>query len=123
MRPVGTLESGPHGEVIEGADEIWIARFSREARRLIKKRVAETPVDDTLKELWEKTTAEGTGEVDLGWAEGPYTEDEVSDILGDDLWVASRRFGVVQKDKLRQIDRSFTSTPAPTSRTRSPWVV
>ncbi len=31
-----------------------------------------------------------------GWAVGPLTEDEVTDIIGDDLWITARRFGVHQ---------------------------
>lgn len=34
-------------------------------------------------------THEGRNEVERGWGEGPYTEDEISAILGDDRWVAS----------------------------------
>ena len=67
-------------------------------------RVSATPIDDDLIQLWATTTEDKTGEVDRGWAEGPYSEQEISDILGDDLWVAARRFGIHQKDKFRQID-------------------
>ena len=47
---------------------------------------------------------EGGDEVQRGWAEGPYTKDQISDILGDSKWVAARRFGVIQGQKCRQID-------------------
>ena len=37
-------------------------------------------------------------------AEGPFTEDQITEIIGDDKWVAARRFGVQQGEKVRQID-------------------
>ena len=46
----------------------------------------------------------GGNEVERGSADGPYTEDEVTQKLGNDKWVAARRFGVLQGDKCRQVD-------------------
>ena len=35
------------------------------------------------------------------FAEGPYDEQQINDIFGDDLWIAARRFGVAQGFKNR----------------------
>ena len=47
-------------------------------------------------------------EVEKGWLEGPLTESEVEQRVGP-LFVASRRFGLHQSDKIRQIDNMSES--------------
>ncbi len=41
--------------------------------------------------------------VKRGWASGPQTEEELEKLIGK-LWVPSKRSGVCQKAKLREID-------------------
>ena len=50
-------------------------------------------------QLYEETLADR----EKGWLDGPYTELQLSELLGDD-WVVSRRFGIIQSGKLRAID-------------------
>ena len=47
--------------------------------------------------------AETLLEIDKGWLTGPYNQDQVNLLLGND-WIASRRFGIRQGDKIRTID-------------------
>ncbi len=71
-------------------------------------------MDDITKDIYHTTTNQIDGEVKRKWASGPYTEKELTAILGHDLWTASRRFGIKQGkkllldgsevDKIRQID-------------------
>ena len=70
--------------------------------------------DEISKELWNITCGEDNpkSETALGWAEGPFTFEEISRRVGSHTWTAAHRFGVKQNDKLRQIDdfsRSFTN--------------
>eukprot|EP00973_Karenia_brevis_P083438 11573429-Karenia_brevis.AAC.1 len=41
--------------------------------------------------------------VEKQWLRGPFTANELDRIHGD-LWIAARRFGVVQGDKIRNVD-------------------
>jgi hypothetical protein len=50
-------------------------------------------------QLFDETVADR----DKGWLDGPYSEAQLTDMLGHD-WVASRRFGISQSGKLRAID-------------------
>eukprot|EP00971_Amphidinium_carterae_P129364 2562277-Amphidinium_carterae.1 len=52
------------------------------------------------KALWEATAKE----VEQGALSGPFTSAEVSNNLGCDKWLASIRFPVIQKDKMRPVD-------------------
>lgn len=54
---------------------------------------------DVAKEVWGSTMAEA----DKGWLEGPLTSLEVSNKVGS-LWTPSRRFGILQGSKIRNID-------------------
>ena len=51
------------------------------------------------RELFDETLSDKS----KGWLDGPYSETEVSSMLGED-WVVSRRFGIYQGEKLRSID-------------------
>ncbi len=85
------FEQRPAEEVVLGADKVWLGRMTRPARRNLVEQVKATPVDDTLRSIYKTTMDEKEGEVALGWAEGPYTEEMISQIIGDDLWIAARR--------------------------------
>ena len=57
-------------------------------------------------ELWTQTL----GEVDQGWIDGPYWDEHaVSDRLGTDDWMCTRRFPIVQGPKVRIIDDCLQS--------------
>ena len=101
MSKVPVFEQRPEEQVLVGADEVWLGRIAREARKTLVAKVAATPADDILRQLWKITTDEKEGEVAMGWAEGPYDEQQINDIFGDDLWIAARRFGVAQGFKNR----------------------
>ncbi len=49
-----------------------------------------------LRSVYETTTDPKEGEVANGWAIGPMDEAEVTELIGDDLWITARRFGVLQ---------------------------
>ena len=56
--------------------------------------------------LWAQTLAER----DAGWITGPFlTEDEVSHEVGNFEWIATRRFPLLQKSKVRIIDDGLDS--------------
>ena len=96
IESVEVFERRPEEEVVEGADKLWLARMARNARKNSIEQVKATPVDDILKSLWHTATNNEDGEVKMGWAEGPYSEQQISDLFQDDLWNAPRRFGVSQ---------------------------
>jgi hypothetical protein len=50
--------------------------------------------------LWNETLQE----VQRGWLRGPYTEQQVSEILQTQNWICARRFPIVQGPKTRLID-------------------
>eukprot|EP00435_Cladocopium_sp_Y103_P011809 s4361_g3.t1 len=57
--------------------------------------------DDSLQRyLFETTMSEA---IDKHWLEGPYSVEEMHVLMGKD-WLPVRRFGIVQRDKLRPID-------------------
>ena len=104
MLEVSVFEQRPLHEVVTGADPVWLARTAEAARADLVNQVANTISDDVLRSIYETTTDKETGEVAKGWADGPYTEEQIHSIIGDKLWLAARRFGVTQKEKVRQID-------------------
>ena len=91
VRLVGGIESAkvfqtrPKEELIEGAGPSWLAGLARTTRKASILKAKETKTDDVFKQVYEMTTDTEDGEAAKGWAEGPYTEEEVSNILGDGL--------------------------------------
>ena len=79
--------------------DIQLMKSSRWTRKKIlsKERVGSTT--DVRKHLWQ----EALTEVDKGWLSGPHSEYELEAMLGP-RFVVSRRFGLVQSDKIRAID-------------------
>ena len=53
-----------------------------EARRALKAKVSQTPVDDVLRDIYKTTTDEKDGEMAKGWAPGPFSEELMSKRLG-----------------------------------------
>lgn len=54
---------------------------------------------DVAQEVWDATIKE----VKCGLLEGPLSADQVSEKVGP-LWTPSRRFGIIQGQKVRNID-------------------
>ena len=73
------------------------AKFLRPA---LWAKIASASPEETDAELWRKTLEERDQK---SWLSGPYTYDELTDILGPH-WIPVRRFGIYQKGKLRCID-------------------
>ena len=55
--------------------------------------------------VWNQTLEE----CEKGWMRGPYSEDQVSGMVGSKDWLATRRFPLEQKDKVRLIDDALSS--------------
>ena len=55
--------------------------------------------------VWQQTLEE----CDAGWMHGPYDERQISDMVGSNDWLATRRFPLEQKDKTRLIDDALAS--------------
>ncbi len=104
MKEVPVFEQRPETEVVQGAHTSWLGRIAKNARKTLIDKVKATPVDEILRAVYKTTTDPKEGEVKMGWAEGPYSEAKMNDIIGDEYWIAARRFGVTQKEKVRQID-------------------
>ena len=73
------------------------SRWSR--RKILGSRKGELQSDEVRAAVWDITMEE----VAKGWLQGPYSESELVELLGP-LFVASKRFGLQQPDKVRQID-------------------
>ena len=80
-----------------------LMKSSRWSRRMIAGSSREGS-EDLRQAVWDLTLEE----VEKGWLEGPLTESEVEQRVGP-LFVASRRFGLHQSDKIRQIDNMSES--------------
>ena len=72
---------------------------SRWTRAAILAKVRPSNDDSVDQAVWAETLLE----IDKGWLTGPYRQEQVSLLLGND-WIASRRFGLRQNDKIRMID-------------------
>ena len=55
--------------------------------------------------VWKQTLEE----CDAGWMHGPYSESQINDLVGSNCWLATRRFPLEQKDKVRLIDDALAS--------------
>ena len=105
-------------QVEHGADPIWLARHAKQLRAELIRRLIEQSIDEISRAVYIATTDPKEGEVARGWAIGPMTEEAVTKLTGDPLWIASRRSGVKLDpkekivedckkhivDKIRQID-------------------
>lgn len=78
---------------------VQLKKSSKWSRNMILKRKKEQTTTEVRQAVWDTTL----GEVERGWLQGPLTEQQVRQRLGP-LFVASKRFGLEQSDKIRQID-------------------
>ena len=75
-------------------------------RNKIVQRVRGVPVSENLIKIWEATLED----VQEGSSLGPFkSEEEISTILGQDDWIPTQRFEVVQKNKVRGCDSATTN--------------
>ncbi|CAK9055714.1 unnamed protein product [Durusdinium trenchii] len=56
-------------------------------------------------QVWNQTLEE----CHKGWMRGPFTETQVTAMVGDPYWLATRRFALEQSDKIRLIDDGLAS--------------
>ena len=111
----------PPDKIEEGRPKRWLweqapaVRASLEAVAASQRRAADRRIDA---EVLRKTRVE----VQRGLASGPFLPGQLDEILGP-RWVPSRRFGVVQGEKVRPIDdltASFVNSAA-TIRDKTSW--
>lgn len=75
-------------------------------RSKIVQRVRAVPVTENLVKIWEATLED----VQEGSCLGPFaTEQEITELLGQDDWIPTQRFEVVQKNKVRGCDSATTN--------------
>ena len=86
-------------DAIPALTQTQVMKAARWTRRKVLGR--QRPDDDARisEAVWTATL----DEVSKGWLSGPHSESEVAERLGP-LFVASRRFGLTQSDKVRMID-------------------
>ena len=106
MPTTGVFRKKPEHEVEYGADPEWLEHMAPELREELIESMARGEVSELGQDIYDITCGDpdGGSEVTKGWAEGPYTEEEVTKIIGYDRWVAARRLSVRQGKKIRQID-------------------
>ena len=87
--------------------DLWrVAKFAQqEVMQKIPKHMAPKEVEvgegrvDVARQVWDATVKE----VSKGWLDGPLSAQQVAEKVGP-LWTPSRRFGIVQSAKVRNID-------------------
>ena len=102
---------------MEGAAPEWLDDMAPDLRRLLKEDQKRRPATHLDEEIYKVTCGADIpdSECAKGWAIGPMTEREMSAYLGTEKWLAARRFGIEQHDKIRQIDdfsKYFTNSCA-----------
>ena len=107
---VGPIEKSHRWPAFDKPQKVvQIAELQRRAweiRRKIIKRVAALPVSQNLQKIWEATLED----VEEGSCMGPFQEeDEVTNFLGQNDWIPTQRFEVVQKNKVRGCDSATTN--------------
>jgi hypothetical protein len=98
MPETGVFQKKPEDEVEFGADPEWLQHLAPDLRQELIYSLIEGEPSEVDHEVYRLTcgTVEGGNEIERGWAEGPFTEDQITEIIGDDKWVAARRFGAPQ---------------------------
>ena len=74
-------------------------KSARWTRKIVMGKAASSGRPEIDKDVWDVTK----DELSKSWLSGPFTEDELRLMLGP-MYVVSRRFGINQNDKVRQID-------------------
>ena len=77
-----------------------------EFRSKVLKAIKRAPLTEHSPKVWEATLED----VAEGAAVGPFFEEsEVSEFVGDDRWIPTQRFEVVQKNKVRGVDSATSN--------------
>ena len=77
-----------------------------EFRSKVLRAIKRAPVTEHSPKVWEATLED----VAEGAAVGPFFEEsEVSEFVGDDHWIPTQRFEVVQKNKVRGVDSATSN--------------
>ncbi|CAJ1378879.1 unnamed protein product, partial [Effrenium voratum] len=98
------LEEMPHGYQVPNMSEREVQAKAHWWRRAsVAKCQERDPELDA--ELWQQTLLE----VEKGWLQGPFSEEEVTALVGTSSWLATRRFPLRQKTKVRIIDDGLES--------------
>ena len=80
--------------------KMQLMKSSKWSRKVVLRSTTKSVQDAEVRQaVWEVTQ----DELAKGWLQGPFSEAEVRRMLGP-LFVVSKRFGLVQTDKVRQID-------------------
>ena len=97
----GVFDLKAEDDLKDPVDVNWLWQNAREIREGIIRQLKEKQgCEMELQAELRRITLE---EVKNGWAEGPFTESQVTKVLGP-LWIPTRRFPVVQGPKVRPID-------------------
>ena len=102
MGGLAAFEGRSLQDIVSGADLTWLARTAYVASENLKEQVAQIANDEAPADIYDTTNDPITGEVAKGWTDGPDTEGQIHQIVGDKLWAVDRRFGATQKEKVRQ---------------------
>ena len=111
MPPTGVFPKKEEHEVEQGADPKWLEFLAPELRGELKEPLEKSKVTDIDRMVYEITCGKhkGGNEVERGWADGPYTEDEVTQKLGNDKWVAARSSVSYKKTSADKLTNSVAS--------------
>ena len=102
--PASLSEEMPHGYQVPNMSEREVQAKAHWWRRAsVAKCQERDPELDA--ELWKQTLLE----VEKGWLQGPFSEEEVTALVGTSSWLATRRFPLRQKTKVRIIDDGLES--------------
>ena len=77
---------------------VWLRKAN-----MVKCKSSGRPDLDEL--VWKQTLEECAA----GWMHGPYSEGQINEMVGSSNWLATRRFPLEQKDKVRLIDDALAS--------------
>ena len=81
-----------------------------EFRSKVLKAIKRAPLTEHSPKVWEATWEATLEDVAEGAAVGPFFEEsEVSEFVGDDHWIPTQRFEVVQKNKVRGVDSATSN--------------
>lgn len=106
LEPSGVYPLKHPEERVAGASVEWFWASAKEARENQKHRWKGAPVDNILGELYKIPCGGEESEVQKGWANGPYTEQQMKSRLGPGF-LSCRRFGVEQNGKIRPTNDFF----------------
>ena len=96
-----TSNEFPHGFQAAAQSEQQLKTSAPWLRKstIAKCKASDDPDLDTV--TWDQTMDETA----KGWLKGPFTEEQICDMMGgSQQWIATRRFPLRQKDKVRMID-------------------